>query len=193
VSDRFKGWDVEALRNVLRARAATLHRDRRVKVRFDESDLVNETFLKAARTESFPNDLDSPAKQLAWLMAVQGNLLCDMLDHEHTAKKDVRREQDEEGLRQALHDSSVAHGAMLPAQGPRPDEVAERQELLQAALSAMTEDEQQIVKLKMENRTFDEIAQLTGRGGPEVARIYYAALKKAKQKMEGRPDGKPGD
>lgn len=192
MSDRFEGWDVEALRGVLRARAATLHRDRRVRVRFDESDLVNETFLKATRTESFPDDLDTPGKQLAWLMTIQGNLLRDMLDHEHAAKKDVRREQDEEGLRQALHESSIAHGAMLPSPGPRPDELAERQELLRAALGAMTEAEQQIVRFKLEGHTFDEIAKLTGRGGPEVARAYYAALKKAKQKMGGPPDGSPG-
>ena len=179
MSGRFDGWDCVELRRRLRLRAGLLHQDRRIQVRFDASDLVNDTWVRAAATEAFPEGLDTLDKQLAWLLTVQGNLMIDRYREEQAQLRDVRREQGDEGLRAALLDTSLAAGVLMADAGPGPEEQAERRELLEKAFERMTEEERSVVRAKMEGHKFREIAETMGRPLHEVTRLYYGALEKA--------------
>jgi DNA-directed RNA polymerase specialized sigma24 family protein len=85
------GWDLERYRTYLRARARLLWLDRRVRLRFDESDLVQETLLRAAASDE-PCRGQSDAERIAWLERIQDRVLIDKDREHHAEKRDVKRE-----------------------------------------------------------------------------------------------------
>lgn len=179
MSERFNGWDMAELRRRLRLRAGVLHRDKRINVRFDASDLVNDTFLRAAETKAFPAGLETPEQRLCWLMAVMDNLMIDKYREEQAQRRDVRREQGDEALRASLLDSSLAPGVLFADDGPGPVEIASRREQLELALEKMNEDERAIVRARLAGNKFREIAESLNRPIHEVTKLYYGALEKA--------------
>jgi RNA polymerase sigma-70 factor (ECF subfamily) len=128
------GWDVERYRALLRAQATKLRIDPRVRVRVDESDLVQKTFERACDPATAPCRGESDGERLQWLLAIERNLLFDAYDFEQARRRDARRDRREQDLRalaDALDDSTVAwEGVLPPAAGPPPSEVAARREEL---------------------------------------------------------------
>src|SRR6187399_2572390 len=127
-------WDVERYRRLLRAQAKALRIDARVRVRFDESDLVQKTFERACDPATPACRGQSDGERLQWLLAIERNILCDNYDYEQAQKRDARRdhrEQDLQVLGNALQDSTVAWEGVLPPDSlPSPSEqVADREEL----------------------------------------------------------------
>ena len=97
------GWDLDQYRAALRRRAGTLRIDPRVQVRFDESDLVQETLMKAVQADQSPCKGTSHDERIAWLFAIQENLLLDKYDEQFAQKPRSpprgRRHRDAESLR----------------------------------------------------------------------------------------------
>jgi len=182
-----EGWDLERYRRHLRERASKLRRDPRVMVRFDESDLVQETLLHAAEAQE-PDCGTNDRARIAWLEKIQDNLLIDK-HREHFAKvRDVRRDQHEQSLRQALHESAIDQGAMLPDSSPPPDEKAARQELrdlADRAIDQLPEEQREVLRLRKQGWNFDEIAQKRGITKGAAYGHYRRALIRLRDQLRG--------
>src|SRR4051812_26262153 len=103
-----EGWDpddVTRYHRHLYDRAHRLRLDPRVRVVFSESDLAQETLLKAADAAEGPRGT-SDRQRLAWLERIQNNLLMDKYEEHFAQKRDVRRDRHLASFRQALEDST---------------------------------------------------------------------------------------
>lgn len=76
---------------------------------------------------------------------------------------------------------SEEDGPPLPAVGPSPEEAAEFSDLLEATLSGLDDEERQVVQLKLQDLTHDEVAERMGCSERTVRRI----LKKVQSRLEG--------
>lgn len=129
------GWDVERYRKLLRAQAQALRIDARIRIRIDESDLVQKTFERACDPATQPCRGTSDGERLQWLLAIERNILYDAYDYEQAQRRDARRDQREQDLHAmalALSDSTVAwEGVLPPAALASPSELAVRREELE--------------------------------------------------------------
>ena len=144
------GWDLDQYRAALRRRAGTLRIDPRVQVRFDESDLVQETLMKAVQADQSPCKGTSHDERIAWLFAIQENLLLDKYDEQFAQKRDLRREVDVTAMQRAFVDSTadfVSHGqAGSPALvRTRP---SEEKEILAKLLERLPSREREVLALE---------------------------------------------
>src|SRR5260370_29991824 len=87
------GWDLNRYRAYLRSGTRLLWLDRRVRVRFDESDLVQETLLRAAASAE-PVRGKTDRERINWLERIQDRVLIDKDREHHADKRDVSREKD---------------------------------------------------------------------------------------------------
>lgn len=125
------GWDLEAYRDFLRNRARSLSLNPRLRRRFDESDVVQDTMLQAIRTKSDCNDKE---KRLAWLAAIQNNVIIDKIREHEAQQRDLGREED---LRAAVHETTVSWDRRLAATGESPAKLAENEDEFLRAMSAL--------------------------------------------------------
>jgi RNA polymerase sigma-70 factor (subfamily 1) len=164
------GWNLERYRSLLRTQAKKLRIDPRVRVRFDESDLVQKTFERACDPTTPLCRGQSDGERLQWLLAIERNILFDNYDHEQAQKRDARRdqrEQDLQGLRQALDDSTVAWEGVLPPDSlPSPSEQVvqnEEFERLSGAIQKLPEREREAILLRYREQL--SIADIAARLG----------------------------
>src|SRR5581483_4564149 len=85
-------WLTERHRALLRLRARHLQLDPRLRSRFDESDLVQETLLRA-HTNREQCRGESEGERLAWLQVILERVALDHLDKAHAQKRDVAAER----------------------------------------------------------------------------------------------------
>src|SRR3954471_16408674 len=119
------GWNLERCRNFLMTRARMIRLNPRIRVRFDESDLVQETLLKAADPATPACNGATEAERLAWLEQIQSNLYIDRYRAQHAGKRDVDREQQ---FRQELDQSTIHWEGHVPAADSSPSELAMKRE-----------------------------------------------------------------
>jgi RNA polymerase sigma-70 factor (ECF subfamily) len=118
-------WPLERFRSLLRLQVRLMRLNPRFHLRFDASDLVHETMVRAwEHRDQFRGGSEGQA--LAWLRAILRNVVADKLDQAHAAKADIDREQ---SIR-AVDDSSARMEALLVSKQPSPPEEAERREQL---------------------------------------------------------------
>jgi RNA polymerase sigma factor (sigma-70 family) len=180
------GWDLQRYRAVLRQRASWLLRDPRVQVRFDESDLTNETLLNAVKAEQVPEGLDDDRARLAWLAAIQDHVLIDLHRRQFAAKRDVRREQSLQSLREALQESSIDQMQLVADPAGSPSDRAEQRELerlTDAAIDRLPAPQCDVLRLRQHGRTLEQIARQLGLTAPAVAGYYYRGLKKLRDQL----------
>lgn len=179
-------WDLERYRAILRERASRLRQDPRIRVRFDESDLTNETLLNAVKVHHLPEDLVGDERRLAWLAVIQDNTLIDLHRKQFAAKRDVRRERDMQSLQQALRESSINEARLAVDPSASPAEQAQQREierLTDEAIDRLDPPQRDILHLRRQGRTLEEIAQVLGLTLPSVAGYYYRGLKKLKDQL----------
>lgn len=171
--------ELAELRDALRRRAAVLRIDRRVHVRFDESDLVRETLLKA---DASWKSAQSPAERLAWLFTIQDNILIDKHREHFAQKRDVRKEVDAlRPVEQALVESTWEFVAAVDARVLSPSEDAARNEeraILDELLKQLPEDYRQVIQLRGEGLTVSAIAEELKMTRAQVAGMLVRAMKK---------------
>lgn len=187
MSSPVESWDLIAYRAALRARAARLRMDPRVVVKFDASDLVQETLLRAVKTDHVPPELDTDAKRLGWLAVIQDNALNDRYRADFGPKRNLAGEQ---AFAQSLADSSIEMPEAVDPAPPVAERVARNELQRQAAaeLDKLGERERLVVKLKMEGLTFDEIAARLGLTVGETSAAYYRGLRQLRERMEGQTE-----
>lgn len=180
-------WDLERYRAILRERASRLRRDPRIRVRFDESDLTNETLLNAVKVDHLPTELASDERRLAWLAVIQDNTLIDLHRKQFAAKRDVRRERDMQSLQKALRESSINEARLAVDPSASPAEQAQQREierLTEDAINQLDSPQRDILRLRRQGCTLEEIANALGLTLPSVAGYYYRALKKLKDQLK---------
>ncbi len=159
----------ERLKQIIRFRL-----DYRLAGRFSESDVLQETFIAAARR--LPHFEKQPEmKPFLWLRLVAAQELVDLhRKHVGAGKRDVRREVSLSGPPALTAHTSVALAAQLVGGLPTPSQVAvkaERINRLEATLSKMDEMDREVIAL----RHFEELSNLES---AEVLQIEPSAASK---------------
>jgi RNA polymerase sigma-70 factor (ECF subfamily) len=137
-------WSLDRYRPLLRVQVRQLELDPRLRRRFDSSDLVQETLLRAHRgLAGFRGTTEG--ELVAWLQQIVANAAAEATRHERAGKRDVALER---SVHQAVAESSARLGAFLEARQATPSEQAERQEQLLRladAIDRLPEDQRDVV------------------------------------------------
>jgi RNA polymerase sigma factor (sigma-70 family) len=187
--ERLNRGDIEAAEQVFRIYEPSLRilvrRQLRAPLRakFDSMDVVQSVWVdivEGVRKTGW--HFDSRAQLQAFLVRLARNRFLDRCrKHKHA----VAREH-------TLEDSTTA-GAVT-SDGPRPSQVAQRNELWDRMLQLCPPAHHELLRLKREGMTLDEIAARTGLHPSSVRRILYdlAARFAAKRGPLPRPSGSAG-
>jgi RNA polymerase sigma-70 factor (ECF subfamily) len=179
-----RGQLLELYRNYLRFIARALI-GRTLRLRLDDSDLVQETFLKAHREfASFAGS--SEPELVAWLRQILVHNLADQVKHHRRWSRDHRRQESLDAL---LNRSSLAVQQALAAPVSSPSASASRREqavLLADALAHLPEDYREVFLLRnLEQVPIDQIAARMGRSVNAVHKLWARALLALKNELEG--------
>jgi RNA polymerase sigma-70 factor (ECF subfamily) len=185
------GRRLEQQRDYLRL-LARLHLDPRLRGKFDPSDAVQQTLLKAHQNlGQFRGE--GEAELLAWLRRILANTLADALREFGRNKRDVAREQ---SLDAALQDSACSLQVLLGTPPSSPSEQAMRHEdflALARALEQLPEDQRAVVELHhLQGRSVADIAQALERSEAAVAGLLRRGLKRLRQLLHADPGGDHG-
>jgi RNA polymerase sigma-70 factor (ECF subfamily) len=157
------GLDLERYRPLLRLQARQLRLTPRFARRFDASDLVQLTLLRAHQHRGDFQGT-SAAELLKWLHEILLHVAADEVRRARAKKRDLGLEQ---SLQAALADSSLRLERCLADRGPTPDACAERGELLvrvAEAIDRLPEDQRDAVVLRdIMGLTVAEVAARLGR------------------------------
>jgi RNA polymerase sigma-70 factor (subfamily 1) len=182
------GWDLKRYRAYLKVRARMLDLDPRLRVRFDESDLVQEVFVRAqACAESCRGQ--SHRERMAYLDQVFDNVFTDYL-REHRAQK---RDIDMEVAEQALNESSAAY-RLHAADSVSPSEQASRREESLRATAALDQlpahERDVLIVIHLQQHSLKEAADRLGMSKGKVAGIYGRGMIRLRSLLNAG-DGKP--
>jgi RNA polymerase sigma-70 factor (ECF subfamily) len=162
---------------------------RRLQVKVDAADAVQEAFLGASR--DFPQFRGtSEAEFLGWLRQVLASVLANLVRHyQGTQQRDVRLER---RLTVELDQSSHALDRALIAAQSSPSQQAARREqsvLLADALARLPEEWRDLLILRhLEGLTFPEVARRLGRTVDSVKKQWPKALARLRRVLEeGNP------
>lgn len=164
--------------------------DRRLRVRFSPSDLVQETLLEAHR--DFPQFRGSTeAEFLAWLRQILvHNLIVAVRRHVEAGKRDVRREVSLEQIRVGVDTSAMSLAGLLEQRGTSPSARIQREELLVALadhLAALPPDYREVIVLRhLQGRSFAEIALQMERNEGAVRMLWLRAIGQLRAKFGER-------
>jgi RNA polymerase sigma-70 factor (ECF subfamily) len=179
---------LERYRNYLKLLAHTLHgHSHGPRGRLDDSDLIQETFLKAHRGfKTFQGQ--SEPELLAWLRRILARGLATQVERDRRQKRDRRREKSLEAL---LDGSNQALQQTLAAPGSSPSEQASHREqavLLADALAQLTPDQQEVFLLRqVDHVPVAEIAERMGRTVPAVRMLWTRAVKELNRLLQEPP------
>jgi RNA polymerase sigma-70 factor (ECF subfamily) len=119
-------WHLERYRPLLKLQARQLQQDPRLLVRFDWSDLVQQTLLEAhGNLARFKGKTEGELVQ--WLRKILTHTVIDHARHERADCRDIRLEK---SFQTAIEDSSARLDKLVADQAPSPSEQFHKQELL---------------------------------------------------------------
>jgi RNA polymerase sigma-70 factor (ECF subfamily) len=162
---------LELYRNYLRLVARALI-GQALRVRLDASDLVQETFLKAAR--EFGQFLGSTEPELTvWLRRILVNTLANQAKHHRRRSRDYQRQESLEAMLDRSSEA-VQQALATPSQSPSAHAVRREQAVLLAdALEKLPADYREVFILRnLEHIPFDQVAARMGRS-PGAARVLW--------------------
>jgi RNA polymerase sigma-70 factor (ECF subfamily) len=136
-------WEPERFRPILHLQVRLLGIDPLFRRRFDSSDVVHETLLRAHKNrDQFRGTTE--AELVGWLQTILRRVVLNMVQKH----RDVRLEA---SLDEAVDESSARLLDYLHAKGPTPDEQAQQQELLRRlaeALDRLPDDQREAILLR---------------------------------------------
>jgi len=182
--DAPEGWHPERYRDLLCVLARQIEMDPRLKRRFDASDLVQETLLKATENLSqFRGGTE--AELVKWLQGILENALADAIRHARAQKRDVAQEQ---VLTSVVQDSSARLQNWLVAPDSSPSQRAEREEQLlrvSAALASLPQDQRDVILLLDSLGTpIRTIAEQLSRSEKAVAGLLVRGRRKLRELLQ---------
>ncbi len=168
---------LELYRNYLRLLARSLV-GRGLRVRLDDSDLVQDTFLNAHR--GFANFRGhSEGELITWLRQILARRLANHVKRDQGPQRNAGREESLEAL---LDHSDQALQQALIAPGSSPSARTERREravLLADALERLTPDQREVFNLRhLEQVPIREIAERLGKTSRAVEMLWLRAVEK---------------
>lgn len=167
--------------------------DSRLGQRVSPSDVVQETFCEAHRDfQAFRGE--SPEEFLGWMRRILvNNLLRAVEQHVSAAKRDVRREVSIDQLRRGVEQSTWRFGALLTSDQESPSRNLQRiedQALLAEALSELTPDYREVIRLRhLEGLSFAEVAARMERSSGAVRMLWLRALKQLRVGLSSQDPG----
>jgi RNA polymerase sigma-70 factor (ECF subfamily) len=188
--ERARAGDAEALgqlleryRNLLRIVARSMSWPA-TRARADQSDMVQETFLKAHR--EFRSFIGSGEPEVvAWLRKILARSLADQAKYDQRQRRDARHQ---ESLDAMLDRSSVAVQRALAASISSPSDRASRREeavILADALARLPVDYYEVFVLRnIEHIPFDAIAARMGRSPGAVRKLWMRAMMSLRRSLE---------
>jgi RNA polymerase sigma-70 factor, ECF subfamily len=177
-------WQLDRYRPLLRLLARKLELDLRLRRRFDSSDLVQETMLKAHEgLEKFEGRTE--AELIGWLQQILGNVLADEIRRARALKRDVALEKP---LDDVVAESSARMNEYLTASGPSPAEQAERREellRLAVAIDQLPEDQRDVViQRDLLGSSVGQIALLLERTEKSVAGLLLRGRRRLRELLQ---------
>jgi RNA polymerase sigma-70 factor (ECF subfamily) len=162
---------------------ARLQLPARLRVKFDSSDLVQQTLLEAYRDADRLAALDEPARA-AFLRRALANNLADLVRRYRTEARDLDRERP---LEAQVNESSARLAGFLAAADSSPSQRAAREEeLLRLAdcLARLPDDQRLAVEMKhLEGATVADIAAALGRSDTAVGGLLRRGLARLRELM----------
>jgi RNA polymerase sigma-70 factor, ECF subfamily len=182
--DQIEKWAIERYVPLVRLQARKIELDLRLRKRFDSSDLVQETMLRAH--EGLAGFKGTSEAELAkWLQEILGNVLADEIRKATAQKRDVAVER---SLNDAVADSFAQLEAYLTAGGPSPSEQAHRQEQLHrlaGAIEQLPEDQRDVViQRDLLGSPVRDIAELLERTEKSVAGLLLRGRRRLRELLE---------
>jgi RNA polymerase sigma-70 factor (ECF subfamily) len=176
---------LDLYRSYLRLLAQTWQ-DQSLAGKYDRSDLVQETLIKA--NDHFHEFVGGTERELvSWLRQILARQMIDAARRFHGATRDVARERP---INRFLDTTSGALGSLLPAAQATPSETAQWREIgvvLADALNEMKAGYRQVIILRnIQELTWPEISQRMGRGESAVRMLWTRALKELRPLVERR-------
>jgi RNA polymerase sigma-70 factor (ECF subfamily) len=174
-------WHLENYRSLLRLLVRQFHLDPRLRRRFDSSELVQETLLRAYENR---HQFDGPteAELVKWLQRILANVVIDRIRHERAGKRDVALER---SLDADMADSSQRLQEYLAPDQSTPLQQAERQELLMRiarALDRLPADQQHVVTQRdIFGARVSQIAEEMGRTEKAVAGLLLRGRRRLRE------------
>jgi RNA polymerase sigma-70 factor (ECF subfamily) len=167
---------------------ARLQIGRRLQGKADEADMVQDTFLEAARHFALFRGETEP-EFTAWLRQILATCLAHLVRRYYgTQARDVRLER---MLEDDLVQSSQAIDRGLIAEQSSPSQRASRREqavLLADALERLPPDYREVIILRhLEGLTFPEVATRMGRSLDSVEKLWVRALPRLRRALGVRP------
>lgn len=183
MDDRTRLHDlIEQNRHYLRM-LARIQNSAHVPAKIDDSDIVQQTMLDAfCSLEMFRGT--SEAELRAWLRRMLSRNLADAIRHVHRDKRNVNLEK---SLHDALEHSSDCLERYLAEDASRPDQLAQRNELLErltVALDSLPADQRQAVILHhLQGEKSAEIARRMDKTVIAVAGLIRRGVKRLRELM----------
>jgi RNA polymerase sigma-70 factor (ECF subfamily) len=176
-------WTPESFRDFLKL-LARLHLDGRMRGKVDQSDVVQETLLRAHHGRAQFRG-HTQAELAGWLRQILANVLGELGRHFLDCKgRDLARER---SLEDALRTSSTRLESWLAAEQSSPSERAQHAEHLSRlarALESLPADQRQAVEAKyLLGQALPDIAEQMGRTRPAVAGLLRRGLEALRQKL----------
>jgi RNA polymerase sigma-70 factor (ECF subfamily) len=178
-------WQLERYRPLLRLQVRQAQLDPRLQARFDASDLVQETLLRAQQDlGGFRGTTEG--ELVNWLRAILDRVAVDQFRHDKAQKRDPRRERP---LGDALAESSARLDAFLAAGGPSPSEqvAGEEQRLrIARAVDRLPDDQRDVFLLRdLQGLPVGEVAARLGKTEKAVAGLLLRGRRALRELLAG--------
>ena len=157
-----------------------------LRAKVDESDLVQQTMLKAyVALNRAP--LDNPNALAAWLREILANELADTFKRFNTGKRDINLER---SIAADLDRSSSGMEAWLAGDISTPSCIVEKRESIKRlsdAVVLLPDDMREVVVLKhLQGYSLLEVVEATGRTPASVAGLLRRGLAKLRELLEAK-------
>lgn len=170
---------------------ARLNLGSRLRAKFDPSDIVQQTILRAHSSRSQFRGANE-GEWLGWLRTILANTLAAVSREFETAARDLGRER---SLENDLEQSSARMENLLIAESSSPSECAARSEELMRlarALCQLPDDQRIVVELHhLKGLPIAQVAAELGRTRPAVVGLLYRGLQKLRGLFAESPEGEP--
>jgi RNA polymerase sigma-70 factor, ECF subfamily len=174
-------YSLERYRPLLRIQARQLRLHTRLRRRFDSSDLVQETFVRALKgLDGFRGT--GELELVKWLQKILANVAVDRIREEEAQKCDPALEQ---SIHAAVGESSACWSAILADPEATPSRQAEQRELLLRLANAIEQlpgDQRDVVVLRdLSGATIAEIAGRLGKTKKAIAGLLLRGRQRLRE------------
>jgi RNA polymerase sigma-70 factor (ECF subfamily) len=179
--------DLDRYRPLLRLQVRQMELDPRLLRRFDSSDIIQETLLRAhANLARFRGQ--SEAELVKWLQEILANVVTDEARKARARKRDVALEQSLEAMMAESSARLERYLANSQASPSSPSWQVERQELLlalAAAIDQLPEDQRDVlIQRDLNGASVSQIAEQLGRTEKSIAGLLLRGRRKLRELLQ---------